>query len=820
MRVPSSCRSRILLGITVSAAFMFAPPAAAASGRTAFAASAPEGFETLASERQVLLDVYFGGRKVGEVGATVSPGVLKFDDPAAVARLIPGVARPQELAASLTGTLPANVALACGATRREHCGTLEAGLSGIILDEERFRVDIVVDPDLIEKPDPAALTYLPEPEEEPALVSLFGGTVSGSSRGDESWHLQNRSIASLGSIRLRSDSSLSTGSKVTFDNLTLEADRKAWRYAGGIFWAPGTDLIGRRKIAGLGAATQLDTLQNKDALEGTPLSIFLQQPARVDVLVDGRLVTSRIYPAGNWLVDTASLPNGSYDVLLRIQEDGRPVRQEQRFFTKGSAMAPLGRPLFSAFVGVLHSSAQGLSFDGDAVFYEATAAYRLTPALGVDAAILGTQEKAMFEAGANFHSRLAQVRVAALVSTSSDYGALLRLATTGKGPVSFSFDLRKVVSQDGRPLIPVSKSEGTFSEDPETGFADRGSYTQLLSILGYRLGQANFRVTGTYRKTGSEDPDYSIGASVEVPVVRTSRWDIVVQADARRTDRDFASFIGVRFLMNRGNLAFSGSGGMSHQSDGPGRSNRFVGEAQAAWSRQYADHSRLGADVAAGRGVDGSYARASANARSGALNARADLLHQFGDHSTTQYAATIDGGLVLAGNAVGLAGREMNDTAVVAEIHGTGPDRTFELLVDDVRRGTVAQGKRLVLFLPPYETYDVRLRPLGAQAASFDTAPRSVTLYPGNVSKLDWTITPLFVLFGRAVGADGAPVAHADVSGAHGIGRTDAEGYFQIETNSGDELTLSGGAGRGCSITVGRGEPVDGLVSAGDLVCQ
>ena len=819
VRVPSSCRSRILLGITVSAAFIFGQPAAA-SGGTNFAASAPDVFEPLVPERQLLLDAYFGGRKLGEVRATVSPGLLRFDDPAAGARLVPGVGQPHELGGSLSGTLAANVSLACGAMRREGCGSLEPGRYGIILDEERFRVDIFVDPDLLEKPDPAALTYLPRPEDEPSLVSLFGGTVSGSSRGEESWHLQNRSIASLGSIRLRSDSSLSTGSTVTFDNLTLEADRKEWRYAGGIFWAPGTDLIGRRKIAGLGAATQLDTLQNRDALEGTPLSISLQQPGKVDVLVDGRIVSSRIYPAGNWLVDTASLPNGSYDVLLRIQEDGRPVRQEQRFFTKGSAMAPLGRPLFSAFAGMLPSSTQGLSFDDSSFFYEATAAYRLSPAWGVDAAILGTQRKAIFEAGANYHSRLAQVRVAALVSTSSDYGALLRLATTGKGPVSFSFDLRKVVSRDGRPLIPVSKSEGTFSEDPQAGFADRGSYTQLLSILGYRLGQANFRLTGTYRKTGSEDADYSIGASVEVPVVRTRRWDIVVQADARRTDRDFASFIGVRILMNRGNLAFSGSAGMSHQTGGPGPSDRFVGEAQAAWSRQFADRSQLGADAAVGRGADGSYAPASASARSSALNARADVLHQFGDHETTQYAATVDGGLVLAGDTVGLAGRQMDDTAIVAEVHGSGPGRTFELLVDDVRRGTVADGKRLVLFLPPYETYDVRLRPLGAEAASFDTAPRSVTLYPGNVSKLDWTITPLFVLFGRAVGTDGLPIAHADISGTHGIGRTDAEGYFQIETNSGDELSLAGEAGRGCSMTVGAGEPVDGLVSAGDMMCR
>lgn len=815
-RAPSTC---LLLAFTVSAAFIIAPPARA-SGGGSFTASAPEGFEILASERQVMLDAYSGGRKLGEVRATIAPGVLRFDDPASVAGLIPDVARNGELTAALTGPLPANVSLSCGSVRREACGVLLPERAGIILDEERFRVDIFVSPELLVRPDPAAAVYLEQPDDEPSLISLVGATVSGSSRGDETWHLQNRSIASIGSVRLRNDSSLSTGTGLTFDNLTLEADRREWRYAGGILWAPGTELIGRRRIVGLGAATQLDTLVNKEALLGTPLSIFLQQPAKVEVLVDGRIVSSRIYPAGNRLVDTANLPNGSYDVVLRIQEDGRPARREQRFFTKGSAMAPLGRPLFSAFAGLMPSSNRGLSFEGDTFFYEAMAAYRLTPALGVDAAILGTQHKGIFEGGATYHSPYAQVRVAALVSSSADYGALLRVTSVGQGPASFSLDLRKVVSQDGRPLIPTTTSSGTFSEDPEAAFSDRGSYTQALSILGYRLGQANLRLTGIYRKNGSDDASYSIGASAELPVIRTGRWDIVLQADARRTERDFASFIGARFLVNRGNLAFSGSGGVNHQSNRPGRDDRFVGEAQAAWYRQLANHSQISGDAAVGRDVDGSYARASAYARSSALNARADFLRQFGDHHTTQYTATLDSGIALSKTGFGIAGRDMNDTAVIVSIAGSDPGQSFEVLVDEVARGTITSGGRLMLFLKPYQVYDVRLRPSGAQIASFDTAPRTVTLYPGNVSRLDWDVTPLFILFGRAVGADGRPVAHADISGSHGIGRTDGEGYFQIETNGEDQLRITNRNGANCVLAVRPAQPVNGLVSAGDIMCR
>ena len=808
-----------LAAITVSAAFINSG-VANASGRSGFAASAPEGFEALGAEREVVLDAYSGGRKLGEVRAKLSPGAIRFNDPGALAALIPDVELKADTVRFLSGPLPSNVAKACGRGRPDGCGMLQPGQYGVVVDEERFRVDIFVNPDFLIKPDPSAAQFLPAPETEPSLVSLFGLTASGSSRGGETLHLQNRSIASIGSARIRSDSSVSTDTGLTFDNLSLEADRGDWRYAGGLFWAPGSDLIGRRKMLGLGIATQLDTRQNKEELLGTPVSLFLQQPAKVELLVDGRIISSRIYPAGNRLVDTAALPNGSYELVVRIQEDGRPAREEQRFFSKGSAMAPAGRPLFSAFAGLLPASARGLSLGGDTFFYQATAAYRLAPALGIDAALLGTQHKAILEGGAVYHMPWAQVRLAALVSTRADYGAVLRMNSVGQGPFSFSFDLRKVVSKDGRPLLPVTISKGTFSEDAQTGFADRGSYTQALSILGYRLGQANLRLTGSYRRNGSEKANYSVGAAIDLPVVRTGRWDIMLQADARRSDRDFAAFVGARFLINPGSLAFSGTGGINHQSRRPGSNDQLVGEVQAAWYRELADHSQIAGDVAAGRDPDGAYARASAYARTPILNARADLLQQFGDHRTTQYAATLDGGIALTGSGIAVAGREMNDSAIMVSVHGSEAGERFELLVDEVARGTVAQGKRLLLLLQPYQLYDIRIRPRGTHVASFDTASRSVTVYPGNVTRVDWNITPLFILFGRAIAADGKPVANADIAGPHGIGRTDGDGYFQIEAKSGDALRMTAETGAVCTMPAASAKPVNGLAAAGDIMCR
>ncbi|QNP45802.1 TcfC E-set like domain-containing protein [Sphingomonas sediminicola] len=90
---------------------------------------------------------------------------------------------------------------------------------------------------------------------------------------------------------------------------------------------------------GFGFATQFDTRADADSLEATPLIIFLGQPARVEILVDNRLVTSGSYEAGNNSVDTSNLPDGSYPLVLRIREASGAVREERRFFVKNAQIA-------------------------------------------------------------------------------------------------------------------------------------------------------------------------------------------------------------------------------------------------------------------------------------------------------------------------------------------------------------------------------------------------------------------------------------------------------------------------------------------------
>jgi hypothetical protein len=114
----------------------------------------------------------------------------------------------------------------------------------------------------------------------------------------------------------------------------------------------------------------------------------------------------------------------------------------------------------------------------------------------------------------------------------------------------------------------------------------------------------------------------------------------------------------------------------------------------------------------------------------------------------------------------------------------------------------------------------VRLRPVDAASVWFDTSAREFTLYPGNVEYVRWHVENLLTVFGRAVREDGTPVAEAAVTSQRGIGQSNAEGYFQIETSANDVLSFDSGNGRACKVIVKALDQERDYASLGKVICR
>lgn len=172
----------VLLLLALQGGMVNAAVGSADSANTAatdLSTTAPAGFEDLEKPREMLLDVFFGGEKVGEAVALISPGKIRFRDPDAVLKLLPNISDDPQLASALAADLPSNDGLACGPGETISCGKLSPQIIGIIYDDEHFRIDVFVNSKFQRVITPTSDIFLPSPAAPLSLTSSFGLAVSG-----------------------------------------------------------------------------------------------------------------------------------------------------------------------------------------------------------------------------------------------------------------------------------------------------------------------------------------------------------------------------------------------------------------------------------------------------------------------------------------------------------------------------------------------------------------------------------------------------------------------------------------------------------------
>jgi len=102
----------------------------------------------------------------------------------------------------------------------------------------------------------------------------------------------------------------------------------------------------------------------------------------------------------------------------------------------------------------------------------------------------------------------------------------------------------------------------------------------------------------------------------------------------------------------------------------------------------------------------------------------------------------------------------------------------------------------------------------------YDSAARTFTLYPGNVQHVSWHVEHLQTIFGRAVHPNGDPVANAMISSRRGMGQSNSEGYFQIDTSAQDVLVFEAANDAGCKVKLPRTDRRLDYAPVGRVVCE
>ncbi len=788
----------------------------------------PIGFEHLVGPQSVLVDVYYGDRSVGATLATYEPGRIEFHRPEEIVDGLPDLDNAEIVLSALRGTLDTNTDALCTPSSAPHgCGRLEPAIAGVIFDESRFRVDVFVNATFRKRFEPELDRYLPPSQASFSFLQNLNLNTAGGDVGSTLTSFTSQSTLAWRENRLVGALSYTDENDLSLDGLFARRDFRGREYQAGLFRTAGRFSVfaGDFDLVGYRMATSLRTRTDLAVARGTPVEVFLLAPARIDILQAGRLISSRSYPAGNHKLDTSNLPEGAYDITLRINEGGR-VREETRFFSKTSRVPPRDQALSTLEVGrVVDIDAGGglLPEDADAWFTRAGFSQRLTDTLGYDLGVTSTQDERLMEVGLFQIARLPgpfdgyyELQANTFASQDGDRGyafnGLLR-----RGRFSAQLNYRRIDRDE--PMNFERLAAGEFSLVPE----DR---KERSAILRFPVGAGTLSFTSTRNERPGADAVDAHAANFRYPLRFGSRGQVELTADVGRADGNYAALFGVRVNFWKGPWNLDVAPRVQRadaESDASGDGLQV--DSLLAYTNRNSQLGDLRASLRAGAGV--AEDRLGARLEVDNVLGRADIDVERANRNGTSsnaWAASFSTSLMAGGDHWAVGAQNAAQAALVVDLQGTAPGARFEVLIDGYRRGYAPVGRSTAIMLAPFRTYEVRIRPVGGEFLAFDDRVEQVTLYPGNVERVSWEVGQLVVVVGKVVDLDsGLPLAGASLEGVYGMApRTDEHGYFQAELVShGGPLEL--GFRRGderCAVGIWEYELTAGVALLDTLGCQ
>lgn len=776
-------------GLVFTALMLVAAPAHA----VVVMQGAPQGFEQLTAPRPTRITLSYGGDVLGAFAAHFTPTEVMFDDPATIIAALPSAKHKDRLRDTLSHPMLHNAHALCTEKRRKGCGMLTPKTAAIIFDENRLSAELFLNKRYLAVGNKES-RYLPLPKER-ALSSVyaFTGAIAGAD-DDMNFNGTLDSTYAYGEAKFVSQSSMSNEG-LRFDTAAASIEREGWNATGGLFRSRPMQLIGDRDIAGVSFSSSTRTLLDRHKTEGNDIILYLPRRAYVSLYREGRLYSARAYEAGNQKIDTSELPEGAYTVTLRIQEADGGTREEQRFFAKSEEMPADGEPLYYAQAGFLREPASADStmpaITGDPLLRAGIIA-RASDDIGVSAGMLGLADRAALEAGAFWLGPGMQLRATAMGSTKGDAGLQASYIYT---------DQRLSAAIDARQVWMSSEAMAGYDELI-------GDITQATAIVAYALTpEVTVGARASYSKQMNFDT-MSAGPYAEWRVWQEGESMLGISASAARNDGRNEGNLLLSFSHRFGaardyGISGAAGGGYGGDSRGPNGNMRVFHDRYTP-----GESLRLGA----GTSVDARNRIISADGdwRGAMGQLQGSVQRSMGDSNVTAYAANIAMNAAMSEEGIHVGGNDNERSAVLIALSGDA-DAEMRILVNDTERATVKVGEKQAIYLSPFHSYRIRIKPMGDSLLDYDNAETKVTLYPGNVQTLHYNVERFYVISARIVDEAGAPLTDALLIESKQSVSTDAKGRLQAEIANSRRLSFTRD-GVKCSVTLPEKDSVNGVL--------
>ncbi|MEM9605707.1 MAG: TcfC E-set like domain-containing protein [Pseudomonadota bacterium] len=747
----------------------------------------PEGFADLAGPQEAFVDIWFGDEKRLATPAIYDLQSLTFVEPQAVLSALDDLATPDAVFEILSGPLPLNDDLACFAPNfPSGCGRLEPAVAGIIFNESQFRVDVFVNPELLVVRAAPVLTRLPRPPRRETGIASVSGAFGRSRSSGESYNAGVFGKGTFGDGYL----DYSIGVSDEHPQPRIETGSYNWETGEhhvevGLFRSRSFGLVNSIDVIGGRIASSLNTRLDLEQIAGSPIALFLQRRSVVQIRRDGRLLSSKAYPAGNQLIDSQTLPAGAYEIELTIIDPVSGERRENRFFVKSNELPPVGEDIYHVEFGCTWQSETNTQFlpncDRPAM---ATASYsrRMTGHTALAANLAASGHRVLLGAGGNLMLPHLKVRGTAHLGTRGERGLQIQASTT-----------------IGRLTAAVNASrlwDDAAARRPTTLLSEPFRALDVTLNYSWRRLQLSARYSFSHLLLSNRRVQL-FSPSARMNLGRFRGFNVSWSTEATHTDGSTQVLMSLLWLRNRKDWDIAANTGVSGE-----RPPRDVGPdvlVQSTWRDN--DRWRDDVTVTAKAGKNRSTTTAGLDAEYTGRWGEFGALGTWGRSASGETEVT-HGGSFSFGAAYDdqrrwhLGDTEQGSAAVVVELDGAPVGETFDVVINRAIVGEVAIGSERLFSLAPYRQHSIELRAKDDKIMEYDQQARVVTLFPGHVSRQVWRVAPAYVLIASVVDFDGQIIESARIEGGMNPAIVDDGGVFQLEVIPGSALifTLPDGA--------------------------
>lgn len=812
----------------------------------------PESFRDLWGEQDGFLEVRFYGQSLGVHRIKLTPTTVAFESPDSLLDKIEiNKEKEADLRVLMRGSFQRNGNMSCqGYTGQNNCNYIKTNTVAVIVDDVENVLNLFIGNEFLASGENDSDYYQPSKNTKKAFI--HSQTINLSDTGN----YENLSIVGTGSLGITDNSYAILGwaanynryksynyNEQSINSLYFRHDfEKNFYYqlgridrtdlsqsSGGNF---NFDLLPVPDIYGMRAGTTQSYIKNTGKSVASPVTIMLTHFSRVEAYRNGQLLGVWYLDAGISELDTERLPDGNYDLKLKIFEQEQLVREEIVPFNKsGSSIGDTHWDVFVQAGDIINDNGRYVEKQKNhKSAINSGLRLPLTRNLAVQLGGAVIDNKNYYETGILWNSGFLDG------SLNSKFTFLFGDDTHG--------NYQNVSYTDGFNLsfYHNDKRVNDCGKDYNMGWSGcYESYSASLSIpvKGWNstLAYSNTYSTSVYRYDAvSEYVPYFYYKG------RTKRWQLTASTVVRWGDYNIMPTIGVynseqkqwadkggylSLTLTRVDGGKSLNAGYSYNySRGNYTSNDAFVEGRLV-SDTNVSYRELSARVSGNRYYTEGGVSGRINNRFGDLNGTLSVNKNRKSHDTTHsltagysssFALTTDG-IYWGGSASGLT----NLSGGIVRVK-SNEDESELLNVKGSSYGNYSLGSNDSLFIPVPALMQASLtiKENTNKSKNIDVlAPTKNTFFmlPGSVYPIDVSANVSFTYVGRGVDVKGRPLSGAYILNAQNIVLDENGGFsFESSENEKELFLLKDKTIYSCSLD--RSEMRNGIVFVGEVACN